>query len=156
MYKRQRFTGPAAKRIRLGGTLEAHPDYMRINFEGNFRGDTDKFFHRRILFRYPKEELRLFYNRKEKNSTGSQIWTGRDEERFFRLEITLEPYSGRIPEFSRLSKEPYEARFDFRRYCNVLLDEDERTAELKVLNRSAEPLDREARLTIRDLSLIHI
>lgn len=171
-----RFTGPDAKRIRLGGTLEAHPDYMRIYFEGNFRGDTDKFFRRRILFRYPKEELRLlgaaadngpeggqsgirlesspqlrlFYNRKEKNSTGSQIWTGRDEERFFRLEITLEPYSGRIPEFSRLSKEPYEARFDFRRYCNVLLDEDERTAELKVLNRSAEPLDREARLTIRD------
>ena len=54
-----RFTGPDAKRIRLGGTLEAHPDYMRIYFEGNFRGDTDKFFHRRILFRYPKEELRL-------------------------------------------------------------------------------------------------
>lgn len=67
-----RFTGPDAKRIRLGGTLEAHPDYMRIYFEGNFRGDTDKFFHRRILFRYPKEELRLLGAAADNGPEGGQ------------------------------------------------------------------------------------
>ena len=170
------FAGPEANLVAVTGTVEAHPEWIRFSVEGRYRGDPAKFAYSRVSFRYPEEELRLLgaasengpqggltgirlesapplqlnYERSRKSSTAPLQWTKQDGEGVFRLELTLEPYSGRIPEFSRLSRQPYEAIFAFPRYCNVVLDGDKREATLKVLNRSDKPLAEEARLEIRD------
>jgi len=169
------FAGPEAKLVTISGTVEAYPEWLRITVEGKYRGDIAKFVYSRISFRYPEEELRLLgaasengpqgglteirlesapplrlsYERNRKSSTAPLLWTKQEGEGVFRLELALEPYSGRVPEFSRLSRQPYEPMFEFPRYCNVVLDGDKREATLKVLNRSDKPLAEEVRVEIR-------
>lgn len=171
-----RFTGPQAGRVALTGVIEAYPEWLKISFDGRYRGDMKEIFRQRLIFSYPREELRLLgsaadngpeggscglrlesdpplqlsYNRKQKNSSTRLEWPGKDGEHRLNLVLALTPYCGRPPVFSRLSKQPVQARFEFQRYCNVILDGDRREAVFRLLNRIGRPLKLDTRFEIRD------
>lgn len=171
-----KFTGPQADRIALSGTLDARPDLLRVRFRGTYRGNMDDAFHKRIIFTYAKEEqrllgsnadngpeggncglraefdpgLRLAFNRKQKSSSGTPPWQGKDGAYHFELDMALTPYLGTPPLFSGLSDEPVEIAVRFRRYCNVLLPGDAPEAELNLLNRTGKDWSGTARLEIFD------
>lgn len=170
------FTGQQAERITLTGIIDARPDLLRVRFNGIYRGNMDHAFHKRIIFSYAEEEqrllgsnadngpeggtcglraefapgLRLAFNRKQKCSSGTPPWQGKDGLYQFELDMALTPWLTRPPLFSGLSDEPVEIAIQFRRYCNVLLPGDVPEAELNLLNRTEKDRNETVRLEIFD------
>lgn len=171
-----RFSGSQSERIQLKGWMEAHPEWLRIHFNGEFREHKKQDGGMRMLIFYAgpeqrllssradngpeggscgikaefKPKLSLAFQRSRKSSEGTLFWKTENGKSCLSLDLALTPYCGSRPLFDIFSEQETDAALRFRRYCNILLEGDAPEAELLIRNRSSKPLDTHGELEITD------
>ncbi len=171
------FTGRDADRVTMTGTIEAHPEWLKINLDGVCKSDIGKAFFRRANIRYAspdvslhvpfaetgiedqpygikaemQPELILTHNAARKLGSVNLIWEKNDDGSYrTSQEIVLVPYRDQPPLFNRISGRDYEACFEFARPCSVLLEGDRPESVLHFYNRTKRKFDGRAVLKIQD------
>ena len=124
-----RFSGSQSERIQLKGWMEAHPEWLRIHFNGEFREHKKQDGGMRMLIFYAgpeqrllssradngpeggscgikaefKPKLSLAFQRSRKSSEGTLFWKTENGKSCLSLDLALTPYGGSRPLFDIFS-----------------------------------------------------
>ncbi len=177
------FTGKDADRVTMTGTIEARPEWLKINLGGVCKSDIDKAFFRRANFRYASPDVSLYvpfaetgiqdqpygikaemqpeliltHNSARKLGSVNLIWEKNTDGSYHTAqEIVLVPYRENPPLFKRVSNRDYEACFEFARPCSVLIEGDRPEFILHFYNRTKRKFAGRVVLKIQDYLQNHV